>query len=162
MFVCFGIHVVTCFGIYNVLSLGYSYIVLLCDVSFLEAISNFVIVFHAWILSCCIVAELFSQNHGYLRLNNDLRGQYNGFHWLITESQGWRLDFEMQLKILFPCSTHLVFSNMCCFGCTCNTIGGTEMSCWYIEGWAVECLVLVSWSLSFHSLLVMGCCLGAY
>jgi hypothetical protein len=36
---------------------------------------------------------------------------------------------------------------LCSFGCLCNIIGGAEMvenlSCWYIKGWAVECLVLL-------------------
>jgi hypothetical protein len=70
--------------------------------------------------------------------------------WCGGTAQGggwWLLQLDFPLLLIF----------LCCFGCTCNTIGGTEMSCWYIEGWAVECLVLVSWSLSFHSL-----CLGAY
>jgi hypothetical protein len=31
-----------------------------------------------------------------------------------------------------------------------------NLSCWYIKGWAVECLVLLPWSLIFHSLLVNG------
>jgi hypothetical protein len=39
----------------------------------------------------------------------------------------------------------LVF--LCSFGYLCNIIGGAEMvenlSCWYIKGWAVECLVLL-------------------